>query len=195
MYDLVYVDPPWAYTNFGTASASSHYALMDQESLISMDVKTLLNKKAAVLMWATGPRLDYAIDLIRGWGLHYRGIAFVWVKTRSDGQIIHGQGVPPTFTKPNVELVLLATTTKRGRPIKLRKYNTPQVVLHKKHKHSQKPEVFREMIEETFVPGIKKLEIFGRRDAADWDVLGNEIDGQDIHESIRRLLDGREEEG
>lgn len=160
---------------------------MTQESLNALPVKSLLKRPGAVLLWATGPRLDFAIETLKAWGLRYRGVAFVWVKTRKDGVIINGQGVPPTFTKPTTEFVLLGTTRKSGRPIPLQKFNTPQVVLAPRGKHSAKPEIFRKHIEETFKPPYEKLEMFARKTTPGWSVIGNGINGEDILTSIQKL--------
>lgn len=186
-YDVILCDPPWMYTNFGSASATNHYSLMTQADLCALDVKSILKKKGMVLMWATGPRLDYAIDAIRSWGLHYRGIGFIWVKTRQDGAIINGQGVPPTFTKPTTELVLVATTQKSGRPVPLVKSNTPQVVLAPREGHSVKPEVVRDLIESTLGKNLDYLEMFARRQVVGWDTIGNELTQEDIAVSIGKL--------
>lgn len=186
-YDVVYVDPPWSYTNFGTASATKHYNLMSQASLGALNVKSVLKKKGLVLMWATGPRMDYAIDLIRAWGLHYRGVGFVWVKTRNDGKIINGQGVPPTFTKPTTEYVLVATTQRTGRPVKLLKHNTAQVVLAARQGHSTKPVEVRNLIEQTLGTGVDYLEMFARIQTPGWDSIGDALTGEDIAVSIGKL--------
>lgn len=186
-YDLIYIDPPWSYTNFGTASASSHYGLMSQQDICNMDLKSILNKDGMVLVWATGPRLDYALEAIKRWGLYYRGVAFVWVKTRKDGGVINGQGVPPTFTKPMAEFVLCATTKKAGRPIKLQKFNTPQIVMAPREGHSTKPQVFRNHIDATLVGGVDKLEIFARSLVPGWDCIGNGVTGEDVNISIGKL--------
>lgn len=188
-FDLIYVDCPWYYHSDGTGSnlASKHYNLMSQEDLKALPIKSILNKNAAVLMWATGPRLDYAVDLLKSWDLHYRGVAFIWVKTRADGKIINGQGVPPTFTKPTTEFVLLGTTKKSGRPIPLQKFNTPQVVLAPRGKHSEKPKIFRELIEQTFKPPYEKLEMFARKPVPGWTCIGDGINGEDIQTSIGRI--------
>lgn len=189
-YDLIYIDPPWTYSNFGTASASSHYSLMTQQDICALDLKSILNPKGMVLVWATGPRLNFAIEAIKSWGLHYRGVAFVWVKTRqSDNGIISGQGVPPTFTKPTTEFLLCATTKKAGRPIKLRVFNAPQVILAPREGHSTKPEVFRTTIDSILNSSISKLEIFARKIPASnsWDAVGNELTHEDVRVSIQKL--------
>ena len=76
-YDIIVADPPWSY--FGdknkNAAAGKHYDLMSQEELAALPVKDLANKKAALFLWATCPRLDFAIDMINRWGFHYRGVA------------------------------------------------------------------------------------------------------------------------
>lgn len=189
-FDLVYVDCPWKYYGSSTknAAAGKHYKLMGQDSLKSLPVKSVLNKKAAVFMWATCPRLDYAIEVMKAWGLHYRGVAFVWVKTRKkDNGIINGQGVPPTFTKPTTELLLLGTTKKTGRMIPLRKFNTPQVILSPRGEHSEKPEIFRKKIEETLKPPYTKLEMFARRVTPGWTAIGDSINGDDIFVALAKL--------
>lgn len=147
-FKILLVDPPWPYYGSTTkdAAAGKHYDLMPLADICALDVRGLCDEPAALFLWATGPRLHYALAAMRAWGFHYRGIAFVWVKTRADGGIISGQGVPPTFTKPNVELLLAGTTNKRGRPFPLQDFGMGQVVLHGRGRHSEKPGVFRDKI-------------------------------------------------
>jgi len=175
-YDIVYVDPPWHYYGSGVkdAAAAKHYPLMSQEQLADLDVKSILTKRAAVFMWATGPRLHYAVDLIAKWGLHYRGVAYVWVKTNKRGGIIAGQGVPPTFTKPTSELLLVATTNRTGRPFPIHDLAQAQVVLHGRGEHSEKPEIFREMIE-ALCGDRPRIELFARKRIHGWDAWGAEV--------------------
>lgn len=173
-YDILLADCPWWYYGSGTkdAAAGKHYELMSQDDLSALPVRDLLTKSAAVFMWATCPRLDFAIDLIRSWGLHYRGVAWVWVKTRKDGTPIHGQGVPPTFTKPTTELLLAASTRPRGRPFQIQTSKMEQVVevpiegpvelAARTDVHSEKPKKFHRLIEELAGPLPSKIELFCR---------------------------------
>lgn len=187
-YDIISADPPWHYYGDSqkNAAAGKHYQLTSQEELAKLPVKNLCNKKAALFMWATCPRLDYAIDLIRAWGFHYRGVAWIWVKTRKDGGIINGQGVPPTFTKPTTELVLEAsadehelllgaTTKPRGRAWPIQTSKMAQVILEPRQGHSVKPKRFHRLIEELAGPQTSKLELFCRgRPEPGWHGWGNE---------------------
>ena len=146
---------------------------MDLDELAAIDIQRILNKNAAVFLWATCPRLDFAIELIARWGLHYRGIAYVWVKINRGGAIINGQGVLPTFTKPTTELLLSATTKPTGRPFPILDLAQPQVVLHPRASHSEKPAVFRKRIEQ-LCGDRPRIELFARSSATGWDNWGAE---------------------
>jgi N6-adenosine-specific RNA methylase IME4 len=174
-YDIAYVDPPWYYygSPIKDAAAAKHYPLMSLEELAAIDVRRMLNKRAAVFMWATCPRLDFAIKLIDAWNLHYRGVAYVWVKVNKRGAIIAGQGVPPTFTKPTSELLLVATTRPTGRPFPILDLAQPQVVLQPRGVHSEKPAVFRTLVEQ-LCGRRPRIELFARSRVAGWDAWGAE---------------------
>jgi N6-adenosine-specific RNA methylase IME4 len=175
-YDIAYVDPPWFY--YGSpvkdAAAAKHYPLMSLDELGAIDVRRMLNKRAAVFLWATCPRLNFALKLIDAWDLHYRGVAYVWVKVNKRGEIIAGQGIVPTFTKPTSELLLVATTNPTGRPFPIRDLAQPQVVLHARGAHSEKPAVFRTLIE-GLCGQRPRIELFARSRASGWDVWGAEL--------------------
>lgn len=147
---------------------------MTQEELASLPVKSLANKRAALFLWATTPRLDYAVDMMRKWGFHYRGVAYIWIKTTKDGKVITGQGVPPTFTKPMFELVLVGTTNKRGRPFPILTSAQSQYIHAPKGEHSQKPvEVHRRI--EALCGDRPRIELFARHKEPGWDAWGNEV--------------------
>lgn len=177
-FDLVYADFPWPMYGDPNkdAAAGKHYDLMTMEEIKAVPMKSLLrNRKSGVFfIWVTSPRFDLGIDAIRAWGLHFRGVAFVWVKTRKDGGIIHGQGVRPTVTKPTTEFCLAATTCKRGRPFPLFSEKTPQVVLAPRGRHSEKPQVFRDLICELYGDEIPKVELFARTAAPGFTPWGNQ---------------------
>lgn len=174
-YDIVYADPPWPYYGSTTkdAAAGKHYDLMSMADLEALPVRGLFRARGALFMWVTCPKLDLGVDLIRAWGLHYRGVAFNWVKTRKDGGVIGAQGVPPTATKPTSELCLLATTCRVGRPFPLLDSKVSQVVLAPRGTHSQKPPVVRTRIEHLY-GDRPRIELFAREAAPGWDRWGNQ---------------------
>ena len=179
-YDLVYMDPPWPHYGSTTknAAAGKHYDLMTMEEIRDLDVRWRLMKRDAICFcWATCPQLHLAVEAIEDWGLHYRGVAHVWVKTRKDGVPIAGQGIPPTHSKPTSELLLFATTRAQGRPLKLLDMALPQVVLAPRQAHSVKPAVFRQLLERAY-GGVERIEMFARGPIPGWDSWGMEaMDG------------------
>ncbi len=175
-YDIVYADPPWFYygSQIKDAAAAKHYPLMGQDELAALPVRSIMTRRAALFLWSTGPRLNFALELIERWGLHYRGVAYVWVKTNRRGEPIRGQGVPPTFTKPTTEFVLAATTMPTGRPFSILDLAQGQVVMEPRAEHSRKPAVFRRHIEALCGPR-SRIELFAREFARGWDTWGAEI--------------------
>jgi len=179
-FEIVYADPAWGYYGDPNkmAAAGKHYNLMSQADICAMPIKDIMAKKAALFLWATGPKLHEAIEAINSWGLNYRGVAFVWVKTRLDGNIIGAQGVAPTAVKPITEFVLIATTNKTGRPFPLLDFKVEQVVLAPRGKHSEKPEEVRLRIDRLYGSDRKKIELFSRKETPGWVCTGDEIDGE-----------------
>lgn len=175
-FDIVYLDPPWFYYGnaIKDAAAAKHYPLMTQAELEALEIRSILSAHAAVFMWATCPRLDLAIDVLKKWGLRYRGVAYVWVKTTKDGRIIEGQGVSPTFTKPTTELLLAATTRIAGRPFPILDFRQAQVVLHPRGAHSEKPAIFRERIV-ALCGDRPRIELFARTTPPGWKTWGAEV--------------------
>lgn len=176
-FDVVLLDPPWDY--YGSpdkmAAAGKYYRLMKDEEIAALPVPALLAKRAVVFLWVTSSTVSRAVDLLGKWGLHYRGVAFVWVKTRADGSPMGACGVRPSITKPLTELVLAGSTVARGRPLPLANEAICQTVFAPRLDRSRKPESVQDRIEAMY-PGASKLEMFARRARAGWAVWGNEVD-------------------
>lgn len=177
-YDVVLADPPWDYYGSPTkpSAAAKHYDLMPDADMLAFGLSEWLAPRGVAFVWATSPRLDFALQCLSAWGLHFRGVAFVWVKTRRDGGIIGAQGVRPSITKPTTELVLAASRVRRGRPMPLGSEAVPQVVLAPRGEHSAKPVEVHERIEALY-PGARRVELFARRARPGWDSWGNQAPG------------------
>lgn len=176
-FDVVLLDPPWSHWGAQDkwAAAAKFYPCMSDDSLLAMPVRSLLKKSSVVFCWATCPRLNFAIQLLESWGLTYRGVAFVWVKTaKSTGLPIGARGVRPSIVKPTTELVIAASLTARGRPMPLASEAVAQVVLAPVGAHSEKPVEVMERIEKLY-PVATRLEMFARRERSGWNSWGNEV--------------------
>ena len=180
-YGVVYADPPWLYndsrTHASAGMARSAYECMPVDDICVLPVDEWATDNCMLCLWATMPKLQEAMEVIRAWGFRYLTVGFVWVKLRrgKDGYPILEQrdfhsGLGH-WVNGNAELVLLA---RRGMPERLRK-DIKQVVVAPVGRHSANPEEVRRRIEQLF-PG-PYLEMFARERHAGWDVYGNQVEG------------------
>lgn len=175
-YDVILADPPWSY--YGQqdkwGAAAKFYATAPDEAIVRLPVPDLLTDRGVLFLWATSPRLHVAMACLAEWKLHFRGVAFVWVKARRDGGPIGAQGVRPSIVKPTAEYVLAASRVAKGRPLRLGDEGVPNVILAPRRAHSQKPEEVRASIDRLY-PDAPKLELFARSERPGWDAWGNEV--------------------
>jgi N6-adenosine-specific RNA methylase IME4 len=174
-YQVILTDCPWRYEGSTTkwGAAEKFYETMSDDEIFNLELPLI--PPGLVFVWATGPKLHTAIDAIRAWGLHYRGVAFVWCKTKKDGTPIGAQGVRPSIVKPLTEFVLVGSTQRTGRPLPLASEKIVQTVFAPKGAHSAKPVEVMDRIDEMY-PEYRKLEMFsrGRPHNSMWDVHGLE---------------------
>lgn len=166
-YRVVYADPPWEYGDERTGLASygpaeRHYPTMSTDQLVELSVSGLAADDAVLFLWATSPTLPDALQVIEGWGFVYK-TSFVWDK------VGHNFG---QYNSVRHELLLVAT---KGSCLPdNRKLFDSVVSVDKSSVHSQKPEVFREMIDELYTWG-PRVELFMRGEAPEgWAGWGNE---------------------
>jgi N6-adenosine-specific RNA methylase IME4 len=175
-FDVVLADPPWSY--YGAqdkwGAAAKFYETLADERLRELPVGELLRPTGMMFLWATSPRLDLAVECIEAWGLHFRGVAFVWVKTTGAGVPIRAQGVRPSITKPTSEFVLVGSPVAKGRPMPLADEAVCQVVLAPRGVHSAKPIEVQQGIERLY-PEARRLELFARQRRDGWEAWGDEV--------------------
>lgn len=175
-YDVIVSDPPWAY--YGQqdkwAAAAKFYDTLSESELVEV-ARPPLAPRGVLFLWATGPKLDTALRLIDRWGLHYRGIAFVWVKTTIAGIPWKARGVRPSIVKPITEFVVAASPVRTGRPMPLACESVPQTVFAPTREHSRKPDEVQFRIEQLY-PQARKLEMFARYHRHGWDQIGHELE-------------------
>jgi N6-adenosine-specific RNA methylase IME4 len=174
-YDVILADPPWTYEGIQDkwGAAAKFYKLMPTEDIYRLPILDLLTDKGVLFLWATGPKLDLAVNAISEWGLWYRGVAFVWVKTSKEGLPWRARGVRPSIVKPLTEFVLVGSPVKKGRPMLLSDESVVQTVFARVQEHSAKPAEVSERIESLY-PNAKRLELFARSPRKGWDSWGDE---------------------
>ncbi len=174
-YDIIYADPPWRFNVWSREtglerSADKHYQTMQKKDIEDLPVSRIGKKNSVLLMWATFPCLEQALELIKKWGYTYKTCAFTWIKKnkRSNTDFV-GMGY---YTRANAEICLLAS---RGKPLKRESRSVRQVIQSVIEEHSKKPAEVRDRIAQLFGGGCEKIELFARQYADSWDCWGNEV--------------------
>jgi len=163
-YRVIYADPPWSYGNKlteGYGAAENHYPTMSIDELCALPVADMTNGNAVLFLWTTSPLLKESFKVIDAWGFKYK-TSFVWDKVR------HNMG---HYNSVRHEFLLVCT--KGSCTPDVSKLFDSVVVCERSDKHSEKPEVFREMIDTLYTRG-NKIELFARKSVPGWDVWGNQ---------------------
>jgi hypothetical protein len=66
--------------------------------------------------------------------------------------------------------------------------NVRQLCIAHRGEHSKKPDEIRDRIVE-LCGNLPRIELFARKKSEGWECLGNEIDGKDIREALKALLE------
>lgn len=163
---IIYADPPWSYgdarTGLASGAAEDHYPTMKTPNICALDVASLAADDCALFCWGTFPLLEDVLEVVKAWGFKYK-TAFIWDKmTPNMGHYHRCEG----------EILILAT---RGSCMPEASKREPQIVRHPRGEHSEKPEIFREMIDRMY-PSGPRIELFRRGDAPKgWKVWGGEV--------------------
>lgn len=168
-FRVLYIDPPWRYSNKKTRSAAEdNYPTMSLSELKQMPIEAMASKNCALFMWATCPMLVPALELGAAWGFKYKTVAFWWAKrNRVANSAFYGIG---NYTRANGEPVLLFT---RGAP-KVRCKGVNQFVWSKIRRHSEKPTEIRDLIVR-LMGDVPRCEVFSRHEVPGWKRFGNEL--------------------
>ncbi len=188
-YRVILSDNPWRYDDKRNSSsmgmAESAYSTMTQDDLLKLRVDLLADDDCMLCLWATMPKLQEALDVVKGWGFKYITVGFVWVKlnplapftsTIDRSDIYSGLG---HWCNGNAELVLFG---RKGSPTRCA-MDIKQIVLERRGAHSVKPEQVHKRIERLF-GDVPRIELFAREPREGWTTLGNGIDGLDIRDAI-----------
>lgn len=159
-FKTIYADPPWNYSNQATrASTDNHYKTMTVDEIAALPVKELADTNAHLHLWTTNAFIFECPKILEAWGFEYKSI-FVWVKPQI------GMG---NYWRVSHEFMVLGV---RGSLTFLDK-NYKSWIEVKRGEHSAKPDEIRKIIEQVS-PG-PRLELFGRKEAPNWVVWGNQI--------------------
>ena len=182
-YDVIYADPPWRFQQPSVASTKAperYYSTMSGEEIKALPVQNIAEKDAILFMWAVATLTELAYEVMRSWGFIPEG-QIIWEKISSNGKPRVGLGGKVRYSH---EILVIGH---RGNPQKA-KFQTPSVITARITKHSEKPEVFWDVIEKMF-PAAKRIELFARRPGIGWTSVGNQIPvGEEMTVSVGENL-------
>jgi N6-adenosine-specific RNA methylase IME4 len=167
-YGVIYADPEWHDTVWSEETgmdrhASNHYPTNDAAVIASRPVAGIAAPDCVLFLWTTNQHLRIAIGVMEAWGFEYKS-NYCWGKP----DISMGR-----WNRSKHELLLIGTRGKPVCPAQGEQWDSLQ--LAPCGRHSAKPELFYEMIEEYF-PNVPKIELNCRgRARPNWDGWGLEL--------------------
>lgn len=176
-YNIIYADPPWEYKETGSKTnsrgmAKQHYSTMTTDEICNLPIREIATDDAVCFMWATFPKIDQALKVMKAWGFIYKTAAFVWVKkNKQSNSNFWGMGA---WTRANAEICLIGISkgTKASQCVK--SHAVHQIIESPVERHSKKPDETRSRIVE-LCGDVPRIELFARQYADGWDSWGNEI--------------------
>lgn len=169
-YGVILADPPWQYRLYSAAgegkAPQAHYQCMDTDDIAALPVANLAAPNAVLIMWATAPMLDVALNVMTAWGFRFKS-AGAWHKRSVTGQADNfGTGY---IYRSAMEPWLVGTI---GNP-EIRAKDVRNLIVAPIREHSRKPDEMRATIERQFHGPY--AELFARERAAGWDSWGNQV--------------------
>jgi N6-adenosine-specific RNA methylase IME4 len=133
---------------------------MSMAEICALPIKDMAERDAVLFLWVTSPILEDSFAVIKAWGFDYKS-SFVWDKVK------HNMG---HYNSVRHEFLLVCT---RGacQPDVRKLHDSVQTI--ERTKHSEKPEHFREIIDEIYPHG-ERIELFARKQTKGWKTYGFE---------------------
>lgn len=188
-YNVIYADPPWTYENKKTggsfqSQAENQYDLMSNEDILNMPIKDITEKDCICFLWVTVPLLPIGLGVLQSWGFKYKTM-LTWRKIMSMGMGYWFRGQCEHLilgVKGNVK----AFRQQKSNFYESEIFELDECYQSKAGKHSQKPQHFRELINNAVKISFespKKLELFARSregffpdyEYEGWNVYGNQV--------------------
>jgi len=187
-YGAICADPPWYFRSYSPPTADNdrgrrdiekHYETMRLPEIMALPVRDVAAKDCHLFLWATGPCLPQAFEVMKAWGFRYSGMGFVWIKQKRSIDVRQLRMMPTAesdlhvglgfTTRKNAEFVLLG---RRGNARRIAK-DVREVILAPARQHSRKPDAAYERIQR-YCAG-PYLELFSRENREGWTTWGNQV--------------------
>lgn len=165
-FSVLTADPPWRYDFVATKSRKieNQYPTMSLEEIKALGPRLPVAENAVLFLWATAPKLRWALEVMDAWGFAYKTHA-IWSKKRL------GMGY---WFRGAHELLLVGTRGHFSPPSS--EHRRSSVFEEPRGPHSKKPDSVQDWIDEAF-PHEPKLELFARRTRPGWSIWGDQAPG------------------
>ncbi len=182
-FRVICADPPWAYKDKLPAGrgAEAHYPVLKLHDIQRFPLPEIADI-AMLVLWRVGAMAEEAYQVVRAWGFVPKS-EIVWIKT--------GVGTPEKILEPgdpsadlldphmglghyvrnSHEIAIVAT---RGR-FEVANKGVRSVCVAPIGLHSEKPQVFYELVEQLAGEG-PFAELFARKRRPGWHAFGNELE-------------------
>ncbi len=152
------------------------YTTMTVEEIINLPIVSLADKDCQLFLWAPNAHVHNAFHVMENWGFEYKTI-ITWHKTQIGlGYWLRGRSEQLLFGvrgKPRAKMIGPHGATGK---------NWSTSITAPRGKHSEKPQIFIEMIED--VSEEPRIELFARVKRLGWGSIGLEV-GSDIREYFK----------
>lgn len=166
-YGVIVADPEWRFEPWGretgmAKAADNHYCTSQLDVIKSRNVPSIAADDCALFLWATQPMLPQALEVLDAWGFAYKS-HWIWAKDRIG---------PGYWSRNKHEVLLLGVHGDVPCPAPGEQWDS---LLEAPRKgHSEKPEIFLEMVE-TYFPTLPKIELNRRGEARKgWHAWGDQ---------------------
>lgn len=168
-FAVLVADPPWSFGDKlpgAGRGAEKHYAVLDQAGIEAFPLPPLA-QDALLFMWRVSSQPEEACRVMRAWGFVPKS-EIVWRKLTPGGKPHFGMG---RYVRLSHEVCMIGT---RGRGLTLIQDRAIRSVFEAPTgRHSEKPEVFFDIVEK--LAKGPYAELFARRHRAGWACFGNEL--------------------
>ncbi|MEM4089977.1 MAG: MT-A70 family methyltransferase [Thermoplasmatales archaeon] len=153
--------PPWKYdfTFSQDPAVENHYPTMDLDYIKKLPVPA--TEDSILYLWTPATKLEDALHVMKSWGFRC-GTNMVWIKDWIG---------PRYYVRIRHELLLIRIKGNFGTPDE--RSRPDSVIEAPRRQHSQKPDIFYELIEKSY-PKHSKMEMFARNKREGWQAWGNE---------------------
>lgn len=182
-YGVILADPEWKFEPWSretgmARAAENHYPTSQLEVIKSRNVASIAADDCALFLWSTQPCLSQAFEVLKAWGFEYR-THWIWAKDRI------GMGY---WNRNKHEVLLLGIRGEVPCPAPGEQWDS--LIESPRRGHSEKPELFLEMVESYF-PTLPKIELNRRGEARKgWSSWGNETNDRMASDNDRARLRG-----